>query len=179
MGQEEKREFEGFSIRLIQGDITKQQAGAIANAANSQLAGGGGVDGAIHKAGGPEIMRELQRHHGCPTGQAVATNAGDLSATHVYHAVGPVYQGGNKNEEELLASAYRSCLELAVKHKISSIAFPSISTGVYGYPVGEAAKVALRTIVSFLSENKGPGDIRFVLFDDETFSAYREALAQV
>jgi O-acetyl-ADP-ribose deacetylase (regulator of RNase III) len=142
------------ALALWEGDITKFAADAIANAANSALAGGGGVDGAIHRAGGPSIMRELDavraRQGGCPTGSAVVTGAGNLPARFVFHAVGPVYHDGKHGEPELLASCYRTCLRLAEEHGARSISFPSISTGVYGYPMEAAAEVAVRTVAEFL-----------------------------
>ena len=134
-------------IKLLQGDITKEKIDAITNAANERLAGGGGVDGAIHRAGGPKIMAECDeiraRQGGCPTGQAVITTGGDLPARHVIHTVGPVWRGGNAGEPELLASCYSESLALALRHALGTVAFPSISTGVYGYPTPEAAVVAL------------------------------------
>jgi O-acetyl-ADP-ribose deacetylase (regulator of RNase III) len=176
MPRTERKEFEGFTITLIQGDITKQEVDAIANAANSALAGGGGVDGAIHRAGGSEIKEETSKIGGCPTGGAVATTAGRLNAEYVFHAVGPVYRGGEENEAELLASAYKSCLDLAGEHELESIAFPSISTGVYGYPLEEASRIAINTVIDFCQNSELPTDIRFVLFDEETFDAYAAAL---
>jgi O-acetyl-ADP-ribose deacetylase (regulator of RNase III) len=171
----------GKSLELMQGDITRVAVDAIANAANSALRGGGGVDGAIHRAGGPEIMRELDeiraRQRGCPTGSAVATTAGDLPAKWVFHAVGPVYGGGASGEAELLASAYRSCLKLATEHGAESLSFPSISTGVYGYPVDEAARIAIRTVHDQLTSSAGqPKRVVFVLFDARTLAAYEAAV---
>lgn len=164
-----------MSIELVQGDITQQETEAIANAANSRLAGGGGVDGAIHRAGGPEIMKELkQRYTGCPTGSAVITGGGRLKAKYVIHAVGPVYSGKPK-DAELLASAYRKCLELCTEHEVGSIAFPSISTGVYGYPVEEAAPIAIETVTHYLEGRPEIKLARFVLFDDHTFGVYQHA----
>ncbi len=166
-------------LELARGDITNEAVDAIANAANSSLAGGGGVDGAIHRTGGPEIMRELKgKYTGCPTGSAVITGAGKLKAKYVIHAVGPRYSGKSK-DEELLAGAYRSSLELAVSHEVESIAFPSISTGVYGYPVRDAAKVALRTVMDFLEENEAPPLVRFILFSEGDLAVYEEALRQL
>jgi O-acetyl-ADP-ribose deacetylase (regulator of RNase III) len=144
----------GRKIVLHQGDITSLPVDAIANAANSALAGGGGVDGAIHRAGGPEIMRELdtirKSQHGCPTGKAVATGAGNLPAQFVFHAVGPVYRDGRHGEPELLASCYRECLAMAEARSVETISFPAISTGVYGYPLQEAAAIAVREVKNFL-----------------------------
>jgi O-acetyl-ADP-ribose deacetylase (regulator of RNase III) len=167
-------------LELAQGDITQQQIQAIGNAANSRLAGGGGVDGAIHRAGGPSIIRELKAKYpqGCPTGKAVITGGGNLQATYVIHAVGPVYSG-KPRDAELLASAYRESLDLAVAHKIRSIAFPSISTGVYGYPVGEAAPIALATVVKFFKGHPEIELVRFVLFDETTLAAYAKALEKI
>ncbi|HET8549523.1 MAG TPA: O-acetyl-ADP-ribose deacetylase, partial [Bryobacteraceae bacterium] len=166
---------------LMQGDITTVPVDAIANAANSGLRGGGGVDGAIHRAGGPQIMRELDairaREGGCPTGSAVATTAGSLPAKWVFHAVGPVYQGGSSGEPELLAGAYSACLRLAEEHRAVSVSFPSISTGVYGYPAGEAARIAVRTVLDQLgSAAEYPKRVVFVLFDAGTLAAYEAAL---
>lgn len=173
------RKVGSSELRLQQGDITKVEADAIANAANSKLAGGGGVDGALHRAGGPDIMKELDTirvtQGGCPTGSAVATTAGSLKAQWIFHAVGPVYSGTPK-DSELLASAYRACMRLAKEKGCASIAFPSISTGVYGYPVAEAAPIALRTVADELRDSP----VRmatFVLFDEATLEAYARAMS--
>jgi O-acetyl-ADP-ribose deacetylase (regulator of RNase III) len=170
-------------VSLKQGDITKEKADAIVNAANEGLRGGGGVDGAIHRAGGPAIMEECKRiraaQGGCPTGRAVVTTAGRLPAKKVIHAVGPVWHGGAKGEAELLASAYRESLRQAVACGLKSVAFPSISTGVYGYPVDEAARVALRTVKDFLEKDTSLRTVTFVLFDKATLEAYRGAADQV
>ncbi len=168
-------------IELVQGDITDQQVDAIVNAANSRLAGGGGVDGAIHRRGGPSIMAETRQKYpnGCPTGSAVISGAGDLAARYVIHAVGPVWHGGDRQEAELLASAYRRSLELAVQHGCQLVAFPSLSTGAYGYPVEAAARIALRTIRDFLTEHSKPALVRFVLFDAKTFQTFAEALREL
>ncbi|MEW9031308.1 MAG: O-acetyl-ADP-ribose deacetylase [Planifilum fimeticola] len=168
-------------IRLKQGDITKEEVDAIVNAANSGLLGGGGVDGAIHRAGGPEIMEECRqiraREGGCPTGEAVVTGAGKLKARYVIHAVGPVWQGGGKGEEELLRSAYRNSLQRAAERQLMTVAFPSISTGAYGYPVEKAAPAAGSEVNRFLEEEPHSlREIRFVLFNEETYRAYEEAL---
>jgi O-acetyl-ADP-ribose deacetylase (regulator of RNase III) len=173
------REVEGARIELAQGDITKQAVDAIVNAANSGLRGGGGVDGAIHRAGGPSIMEECRRIGGCPTGSAVLTTGGSLPARHVIHAVGPVWSGGNRGEDKLLASAYRSSLQAAVGHALRSVALPSISTGAYGYPVEKAARVALGAVADFLRESPGRLDlIRFVLFSERDYEVYAEALGE-
>lgn len=167
------------TLELVQGDITQQDTEAIANAANSRLAGGGGVDGAIHRASGPAIMQELKaKYTGCPTGSAVITSGGKLQAKYVIHAVGPVYSGQPK-DAELLASAYRSSLELCATHGIRSIAFPSISTGVYGYPIDEAAPIALRTVIESLQRHPEIALVRFVLFDQKTFDTYQAALTSL
>lgn len=169
----------GRMLRLVVGDITKIPADAIVNAANSGLRGGGGVDGAVHRAGGPAIMRELDeiraRQGGCPTGSAVVTNAGALPARFVFHTVGPIYRDGKHGERELLANCYRTCLELAEQNGIGTISFPAISTGVYGYPLGEAAAVASGIIGDHLNK---PGavvqKVVVVLFDDAAYQVWRE-----
>jgi O-acetyl-ADP-ribose deacetylase (regulator of RNase III) len=170
----------GKKIVLMQGDITKIPVDAMANAANSALAGGGGVDGAIHRAGGPAIMRELDavraRTGGCPTGSAVATGAGNLPAKHVLHAVGPVWHGGARGEPELLASCYRTCLELAGERGARSVSFPAISTGIYGYPQKEAAAIALREVKAHLDGQSSVEQVIFVLFDRASFDLYRTLL---
>jgi O-acetyl-ADP-ribose deacetylase (regulator of RNase III) len=164
------------TLELALGDITREETEAIANAANSSLAGGGGVDGAIHRAGGPALMKELkEKYQGCPTGSAVVTGGGNLRSKWVIHAVGPRYRG-RPQDAELLASAYRACLALCVEHGIRSIAFPSISTGIYGYPVHEAAPIALKTVAGHLKAQGFPELARFVLFDESTFSAYSAAM---
>ncbi|MCD5407658.1 O-acetyl-ADP-ribose deacetylase [Candidatus Bipolaricaulota bacterium] len=172
--------IEGTRLVLQQGDITRQEVEAIVNAANPQLTPGGGVSGAIHRAGGPEVTQAaaaIRRQRGpLPTGEAVITPGGNLPAKWVIHTVGPVWRGGGKGEPELLAKAYRSCLDLAVSKGIKSIAFPSISTGVYGYPVERAARVALAAIPDFLREHPGAlAEVRMVLFSAEDFEAYRRA----
>jgi len=177
-----EREFAGRKLQLVRGDITKEKTEAIVNAANSSLLGGGGVDGAIHRAGGPAIHEECRairdRQGGCPTGEAVVTTGGRLAARYVIHTVGPVWRGGEGGEKDLLSSCYRNALRRAKELGVASIAFPSISTGIYGYPIAEAAPVALRTVAGFLAEEEGaPSLVRFVLFDEETFRVYREALA--
>ncbi len=171
----------GRKILLQEGDITCAEADAIVNAANSALAGGGGVDGAIHRAGGPEIMRELDgiraKTGGCPTGSAVATGAGRLRARYVFHAVGPVYRDGRRGEPELLAACHRKCLEMAEEKGASTIAFPAISTGVYGYPVEEAAEIAIREAKAHLERpDVKLQEITFVLFGRHAHGAYAAAL---
>ena len=171
-------------LTIIQGDITRQATDSIVNAANPGLMGGGGVDGAIHRAGGPAILEDckkiIARQGRLPTGKAVITTGGNLPAKHVIHTVGPIWHGGNKGEAALLESAYRECLKLAAEQKITSVSFPSISTGVYGYPVADAARVALNTVVSFLSGQPAPvKEIVFVLFDPATYQAYSSALDEI
>lgn len=167
-------------IELVQGDITQQEVDVIVNAANAHLAGGGGVDGAIHRAGGSKIMKELkEKYDGCPTGSAVITGAGNLRAKYVIHAVGPRWRGGEKGEAERLRSAYQSSLELAQQHQCQTLAFPSISTGIYGYPVEQAAPLALKTVKDYLAKHPDFTAIRFVLFDEGTLRAYQQALASL
>lgn len=170
-------------VRLTRGDITRETVDAIVNAANTSLLGGGGVDGAIHRAGGPQILEECRqirnRQGGCKPGEAVITTAGNLSATHVVHTVGPVWRGGNSNEEETLADAYRNSLTVAAAAGDKTIAFPSISTGAYGYPLDLAAGVALRTVADYCRQHAGFTEIRFVLFDQLAYSAFQAKLAQL
>jgi O-acetyl-ADP-ribose deacetylase (regulator of RNase III) len=165
-------------LELHQGDVTQEQVDAIVNAANSRLAGGGGVDGAIHREGGPSIMQETRLKYpaGCPTGRAVISAAGNLPARFVIHAVGPVWQGGNDGEPALLASAYRESLVLAVAHDCQSLAFPSLSTGAYGYPIDLASRTALATVKEFLEKEGRPARVRFVLFDAGAYGAFARAL---
>ncbi len=174
------------TLRLVQGDITEQQVDAIVNAANSTLLGGGGVDGAIHRRGGPRILEECRQirrtryPEGLPTGEAVATIAGDLPARRVIHTVGPVWKGGRAGEPELLASAYRNSLERAREEGLRTVAFPAISTGAYGYPIEQAAPLALSTVVTSVREHPGALDeVRFVLFSDRDVQVYRQALAEI
>jgi O-acetyl-ADP-ribose deacetylase (regulator of RNase III) len=167
------------TLEVVQGDITQQDTEAIGNAANSALAGGGGVDGAIHRAGGPILMSELRaKYKDCPTGSAVITSGGNLKARYVIHAVGPRYSGSPK-DPELLSSAYRKSLELCTQNKISSIAFPSISTGIYGYPVEEASRIALKTVMDYLKNHPEIKLIRFVLFDSKTYGVYEGVLKEL
>lgn len=173
----DSRPIGSAALTLVQGDITHQRVDAIVNAANSRLAGGGGVDGAIHRAGGPAIMAECRLIGACPTGGAVSTCAGNLSARWVIHAVGPIYHDGQHQEPELLASTYRSAMEEAERLGAATVAFPSLSTGTYGYPVSLAAPIALGTVAEFLHQHHGPiREVRFVLFDNTTFEAFRQAL---
>ncbi|MFC1871608.1 O-acetyl-ADP-ribose deacetylase [Chloroflexota bacterium] len=168
-------------LTILRGDITTMTTDAIVNAANPGLMGGGGVDGAIHRAGGPAILDECQqvvaRQGRLPTGQAVITTGGNLKAKHVIHTVGPVWHGGTHHEARLLTGAYRESLKLAVQHGLTSVAFPSISTGVYGYPVVQAARVAIEAVVSFLKEASGQlEEVVFALFNEDAYQAYRRAL---
>jgi O-acetyl-ADP-ribose deacetylase (regulator of RNase III) len=172
-----RRAVAGTAIELVRGDITEQDSDAIVNAANTTLLGGGGVDGAIHRAGGPEILAECERLGGCATGDAKITRGGRLGARFVIHAVGPVYRDGRHGEPDLLASAYRRSLEVAVEQGLRSVAFPSISTGAYRFPIDRAAPVALGTVARFLAGNSGKLDlVRFVLFSDGDLAAYEAAL---
>lgn len=171
-------QFGPCRLELVEGDITEQETDAIVNAANSRLAGGGGVDGAIHRAAGSTLMEETRRLYpdGCTTGDAVATEAGNLKSKYVFHAVGPVWRGGRSKEPQALAGAYRRCLELALEHDCQSIAFPAISTGVYGYPVDKAAETSLATVRDFCLEQEQPPLVRFVLFDSGTYGAFARVL---
>jgi O-acetyl-ADP-ribose deacetylase (regulator of RNase III) len=170
-------------LTLIQGDITRQDTDAIVNAANSSLMGGGGVDGAIHRAGGPAIVEECKkivaRQGRLPTGKAVITTGGDLKARHVIHTVGPIWHGGNRGEADLLASAYRESLTLAVTSSLKTISFPSIGTGAYGYPVDSAAEVALQTVINFIKKEVPLQEVVFVLFDNRTCEVYIEELERL
>ncbi len=159
-------------ISVVKGDITKQAVDAIVNAANTTLLGGGGVDGAIHRAAGPKLLAECKTLGGCPTGQARITKGYNLPAKWVIHTVGPVYQDGHHNEDDLLAQCYRNSLALAVKHGIKTIAFPSISTGAYRFPVERAAKIAIKEIREFLSKNPGIEKVIIVCFDGKTYETY-------
>lgn len=166
-------------LELVEGDITTQDTEAIVNAANEQLRVGGGVDGAINRAGGPKIQDEARKIGHCPTGQAVITTGGNLKAKYVIHTVGPIYRGGRHGEPKLLASAYRECLKLASARGIKSLAFPSLSTGVYGYPVPEAARIALKTVKDYLAKHPEIELVRFVLFGQPTFAAFAAALQEI
>ena len=162
---------------IIQGDITKQKADAIVNAANPSLLGGGGVDGAIHRAAGPELLAECRTLHGCETGKAKITKGYCLPAKYVIHTPGPVWRGGNSGERALLESCYRSCLALAAEYHCRTVAFPSISTGVYRFPLKQAAEIAVRTILEFPCRNDAMESVTMVCFDPETKAAYDRALA--
>src|SRR5438874_4301962 len=169
------RNINGVTLALLQGDIVTVQADAIVNAANSGLRGGGGVDGAIHRAGGPGIMEECRKIGGCPTGGAVATTAGRLPAKYVFHAVGPMYSG-SPDDERLLASAYQTCLDLAEKHQVKSIAFPSLSTGIYGYPLELAAPIALHTIIEHIKKPTCLQQVLMVLFGESAYKVHEQTL---
>jgi O-acetyl-ADP-ribose deacetylase (regulator of RNase III) len=166
-------------IEVIQGDITNQRVEAIVNAANNSLLGGGGVDGAIHRAAGPQLLEECKILGGCETGQAKITGGYELPARWVIHTVGPVWRGGGNNEEGLLADCYRSSLALALENGVKTIAFPSISTGAYGFPVGTAAKIAMYEIKSYLASDGSLTDVYMVCFDGATYKAYADALDEL
>ena len=166
-------------LSIIEGDITKQDTEAIVNAANKSLLGGGGVDGAIHRAGGPRILEECRKIGVCETGEAVITTGGNLKAEYVIHTVGPIYRDGLHNEPELLKNAYQNSLKLASSRGIRSISFPSISTGAYRYPLENAASIALKTAVHCLNKHAGIELIRFVLFGREAYEVYEKVLKKV
>ena len=166
-------------LELVEGDITREETDAIVNAANTALRGGGGVDGAIHRAGGPKIMEDCKKIGGCPTGEARITSGGRLKAKHVIHTVGPIYKDGKQQEPELLASAYQNSLKLASRYPIKTISFPSISTGVYGYPLESAARVALSVIWDYLNHYTNIETVRFVLFGEKAYKAYEKVLKEL
>lgn len=166
-------------IEIIKGDITTLTTDAIVNAANSSLLGGGGVDGAIHRAAGPALLAECRQLNGCPAGKAKITGGYNLPAKYVIHTVGPIWRGGDSGESKLLAECYRNSLKLAAEHKIRSIAFPSVSTGVYGYPVELASAIALREIKGFLEDNSTVDRVIVVCFDDETYSVYQKNYREI
>lgn len=164
-------------LTIIQGDITQQDVDAIVNAANSSLLGGGGVDGAIHRAGGPQILAECKvyvaKHGTLPTGEAMITSGGRMKAKHVIHTVGPVWHGGANREDELLAHSYRNSLRVAVENKVKTIAFPSISTGIYGFPIERAVRIAVETVKQFVHEDPLLREVRFIAFSQNDFDIYR------
>ena len=170
--------FGDCELQLVRGDITQQHVDALVNAANEYLAGGAGVDGAMHAVGGPTLMQETDQKYpnGCPTGKAVSTSAGDLPAKFVFHAVGPIWHGGRADEPELLKSLHECCLDLAVQHHCESIAFPAISTGAYGYPIDLAAEASLRTVSQYLITHQQPKHVRFVLFSEGDYGAFARYL---
>jgi O-acetyl-ADP-ribose deacetylase (regulator of RNase III) len=173
------------TVRLVRGDITEMDTDAIVNAANSSLMGGGGVDGAIHRKGGPKILEECKKiraaewSQGLPTGKAVITSAGNLKAKHVIHTVGPVWHGGNRGEPELLAQAYQNSLRLAVAEGLKTVAFPSISTGAYGYPIEQASRVALKAVKEFLEKEDSLDEVVFVLFSESALEVYSAEAGEV
>jgi O-acetyl-ADP-ribose deacetylase (regulator of RNase III) len=182
-----RNEFEvgKATVRLVRGDITEMETDAIVNAANSSLMGGGGVDGAIHRKGGPKMLEECKKirasewSQGLPTGKVVITSAGNLKTRHVIHTVGPVWRGGNRGEPELLAQAYRNSLRLAVFKGLKTVAFPSISTGAYGYPVEDACRVALEAVKEFLEKEDSLNEVVFVLFSESAFEVYADKAEEV
>lgn len=166
-------------IEIVKGDITKLKVDAIVNAANSSLLGGGGVDGAIHRAAGPELLTECKALNGCKTGEAKITKGYNLPAKFVIHTVGPVWNGGNNNEDELLRNCYLNSLKLAIQNQIKTLAFPAISTGVYRFPLERAAKIAIRTVKDFLSNDDSLEKVIFVCFDENTETIYKRALSNI
>jgi O-acetyl-ADP-ribose deacetylase (regulator of RNase III) len=166
-------------IELIDGDITRQQVDAIVNAANNSLLGGGGVDGAIHRAAGPELLAECRMLNGCPTGEAKITKGYRLPAKFVIHTVGPIWRGGNSNEDQFLENCYKNSLKRAVENEIKTIAFPSISTGVYGFPIERASRIALNTAKSFLEKNESIQKVTFVCFGSHDYQVYQRAIKEV
>jgi O-acetyl-ADP-ribose deacetylase (regulator of RNase III) len=167
------------AIEVVQGDITRQAVDAVVNAANTSLLGGGGVDGAIHRAAGPELLTECRTLGGCPTGEAKITRGYRLPAQWVIHTVGPVWRGGKYGEDELLASCYRRSLQVAVQNGVRSVAFPAISTGIYGFPLERATRIAVREVRAFLEANPGLEKVVFVCFDRFTFNCYEQAVAEI
>lgn len=167
------------AIEVIQGDITKLNVDAIVNAANESLLGGGGVDGAIHRAAGPDLLEECRKIGGCPTGEARITKGYKLPVKHVIHTVGPIWRGGYKDEIDLLRNAYINSLKLATSHKVETIAFPNISTGVYGFPKKSAAEIAVNAVRNYLEKNKYPKKVIFVCFDEENLALYKEKLSSL
>lgn len=172
------RTINNVVLSLQEGDITRVQAEALVNAANSALAGGGGVDGAIHRAAGASLMDECRKIGGCPTGSAVVTSAGNLPAKYIFHAVGPIYQG-HPADEKLLRSAYQTCLDLAEQHQVQSIVFPSLSTGAYGYPLPLAAPVALSTVIAHLQKPSSLRQVSFALLGSHAYTVFAEALEKL
>lgn len=171
-----QRIIAGAAIETVQGDITKESVDAIVNAANRSLLGGGGVDGAIHRAGGPAILEECRTLNGCETGDAKITTGGNLTAKHVIHTVGPIYSDGSHGEPELLAGCYCRSLEVALENSLKTIAFPAISCGVYGYPITDAADTAIETVARFVETHEGIELVRFVLFSKDVHAIFERAL---
>ncbi len=166
-------------LHIVKGDITDQSTDAIVNAANKSLQGGGGVDGAIHKAAGPQLLEECKEIGGCPTGEARITKGYKLPANHVIHTVGPVWNGGDNGEDDLLTQCYRNSLKLARENQIKTIAFPSISTGAYRFPLERATRIAINTVTEELSQHHLPQEVTFVCFDDKTYSTYQKLLDEL
>ena len=166
-------------INIIFGDIIKSQTEAIVNAANSSLLGGGGVDGAIHRAAGSELLKECFSLNGCETGEAKITKGYKLSSKYIIHTVGPVYKNGKNNEKKFLSKAYNSCMKIAKKNRIKSLSFPAISTGVYNYPKKEACEIAIKTVIKFMENNDFTPDIYFVLFDSESYEIYKTTFERI
>lgn len=166
-------------LELVEGDITEQSTDAVVNAANRTLLGGGGVDGAIHRAGGPRILEECRKLGGCDTGDAKITTGGNLLAKHVIHTVGPVYRDGKHKEADLLAKSYKRSLEVASENGVKTIAIPSISTGAYGYPLEQAARIAVSTVIDYLKTHQDITLVRFVLYGQKSFNAYAQALNEL
>jgi len=166
-------------LEIIQGDITQLAVDAIVNAANRSLLGGGGVDGAIHRAAGPQLLEECRTLGGCETGKAKITAGYELPARHIIHAVGPVWSGGKHNEDNLLAGCYRNSLQLAIDHKLRSIAFPSISTGVYGFPIERASRIALRVILDFIASEESAPRVVLTCFSEQDLAVYRQAFQEL
>lgn len=173
-------EYKKVKLNIVEGDITKLKVDGIVNAANNTLLGGGGVDGAIHRAGGPTILEQCKKIGGCPTGEARITTAGDMPSKYVIHTVGPIYKDGTKGEKKLLYNAYYNSLKLAKKYGIKTIAFPSISTGVYGYPKNEASEIAIKASMDFIDENNDDiSEIIFVLFSKDDYLLYENKLNKI
>jgi len=166
-------------IEVLQGDITKLKVDAIINAANASLLGGGGVDGAIHRAAGQELLQYCRTLKGCPTGEAKITPGFNLPSKFVIHTVGPVWRGGNYNEEVLLSNCYNNSLRIAVENKLKAIAFPAISTGIYGYPVEEASKVAINAVLEFIASNNSIEKVIFMCYDERTYSVYKRLISKL
>lgn len=171
--------YKGVKISIVEGDITKMESDAIVNAANNTLLGGGGVDGAIHRAGGPAILEQCKKIGGCPTGEARITTAGNMPSKYVIHTVGPIYRDGKQDEEQLLYNAYYNSLKLSKEYNLKTIAFPSISTGVYGYPKEEACKVAIRGVMDFIDNENEIEEVIFVLFSRDNYLLYEKMLDDI
>ena len=168
--------YKNAKLNIVEGDITEMKVDAIVNAANNTLLGGGGVDGAIHRAGGPIILEQCKKIGGCPTGEARITTAGNMPSKYVIHTVGPIYKDGSKGEDKLLYNAYYNSLKLAKEYELNTIAFPSISTGVYGYPKDEAGKIAVGAVMDFIDNEQGLEEVIFVSFSNDNYLLYKEIL---